>query len=79
MEYKINGRCKFVVESVTHHVYGVTRLEARYDQPASDKDRAFPYATPSGKMEITVQDERVFDLFQPGRHVYVDVTSADDE
>lgn len=69
------ARCKFVVESVTLHTYGgrTVRLEARYEEPLSKEDRAFSNATPTGKMEILIQNPKVFDLFQPGKQVYVDV------
>jgi len=75
----MTARCKFIIESVTHHAYGgrTIRLDARYDQPLSEEGRAFSNATPTGQMEIVVQNDRVFDLFQPGRHVYVDVTAAE--
>jgi hypothetical protein len=75
----MTARCKFTVESVTHHAYGgrTVSLAALYDQPLSQEDRAFSNATPSGKMEIVIQNERVFDVFAPGKKVYVDVTPVE--
>jgi hypothetical protein len=70
------ARCKFTVESVTHHAYGSrsVRLVTAYDEPLSKEDRAFSNATPNGKIEIDIQNPKVFDVFKPGAKVYVDVT-----
>lgn len=70
------ARCKFTVEAVTHHAYGgrTVKLVTAYDQSLSQEDRAFSNATPSGSMEVSIQNERVFDIFKPGAKVYVDVT-----
>ena len=69
------ARCKFTVESVTHHAYGGrdVKLRTAYDEPLSKEDRAFSNATPTGSMEITIQNSKVFDVFKPGVKVYVDV------
>jgi hypothetical protein len=73
------ARCKFTVESVTHHAYGAreVKLAAHYDQPLSQEDRAFSNATPTGSMTVLIQNEKVFDIFQPGRKVYVDITPVE--
>lgn len=73
------ARCKFKVASVTHHAYGgrTMRLEAQYDSPLSAEDRAFSNATPSGSMEVNIQNERVFDIFQPGKEVWIDITPVE--
>lgn len=70
------ARCKFTVESVTHHAYGgrTVKLQTAYDTALSQEDRAFSNATPSGSMEVVIQNEKVFDVFRPGMKVYVDVT-----
>lgn len=75
----ITARCKFTVESVTHHAYGgrTVKLQTAYDQPLSQEDRAFSNATPSGHMEVNINNERVFDTFAPGKKVYVDVIPID--
>ena len=74
------ARCKFTVESVTHHAYGgrTVKLQTAYDQKLSEEDRAFCKATPSGSMEVVIQNEHVFDVFKPGAKVYVDVTPIDE-
>lgn len=73
------ARCKFVVESVKLHAYGgrTVRLGTHYDEALSKEDRAFSNATPNGSMEISVSNERVFDVFTPGAKVYVDVTPVE--
>ena len=71
----ITARCKFTVESVTHHAYGgrTVKLTTAYDEPLSKEDQAFSKATPNGRMEVDISNERVFETFTPGKKVYVDV------
>jgi hypothetical protein len=75
----MTARCKFTVESVTHHAYGgrTVTMSAQYDEPLSKEDRAFSNATPSGKMTVDIQNSKVFDVFQPGAKVYIDVTPVE--
>lgn len=74
------ARCKFVVESVTHYAYGqrAVKLVARHDEPLSKEDRAFSNATPQGEMIITIANAKVFEVFEPGKKVYIDVTPIDE-
>lgn len=74
------ARCKFVVESVTHHAYGsrTVTLGTHYDEKLSKEDRAFSKATPNGKMTVDINNPLVFDLFAPGRKVYIDVSAVED-
>lgn len=75
----LTARCKFTVESVTHHAYGSreVKLATHYDQALSQEDRAFSNATPSGSMTVVIQNPKVFDVFKPGQKVYVDVTPVE--
>jgi hypothetical protein len=75
----MTARCKFTVESVTHHAYGGRSvvLGTHYDEALSKEDRAFSTATPSGKMTVEISNPKVFDVFSPGAKVYVDVTPID--
>lgn len=61
------ARCKFQVQSVTHMAYGgrTVKLQTQYDNTVPE-DRAFTKATPSGSMEITIDNPAVFDVFTPG-------------
>ena len=72
------ARCKFIVDSVTHHGYGgrTVKLNTHYDNTIPE-DRAFTKATPTGSMEVRIDNTGVFDVFQPGKYVYVDVTAVD--
>lgn len=74
------ARCKFIVKSVTHHAYGgrTVSLETAYDAALSKEDRAFSNATPSGKMEVNIQNTAVFGTFEPGKYVYVDVIPVEE-
>lgn len=74
------ARCKFVVESVTHHAYGgrTVVLGTHYDEKLSKEDRAFSKATPNGKMTVDINNPMVFDVFKPGTKVYMDITPAED-
>lgn len=69
------ARCKFTVARVTHHAYGgrTVELETHYDEALSKEDRAFSNATPVGKMTVEIQNKNVFEIFEPGQKVYVDV------
>lgn len=70
------ARCKFTVESVTHHAYGTrsVKLATHYDEALSKEDRAFSKATPNGQMTVDISNPAVFDVFKPGAKVYVDVS-----
>lgn len=74
------ARCKFTVESVTHQAYGgrTVKLATHYDAALSKEDRAFSNATPSGSMTVEIQNRNVFDVFEPGKKVFVDVTPCEE-
>lgn len=71
-------RAKFVCQSAT--TYGNTdavsyTFQAQYD-PTIEEDRRFSRATPTGKLEIYVDNPAV--TFEKGRAYYLDLTPADD-
>lgn len=73
----IVARCKFTVDRVVHYPGDHSRdivLSTRYDEALSKEDRAFSKATPNGKLEITLSNPNVYELFTPGNVVYLDVT-----
>lgn len=45
-----------------------------YSQDPGHENKKFWDATPSGKIEMTVADERVFEMFKLGHEYYVDFT-----
>lgn len=70
------ARCKFQVISVTDYGPNCSkkiRLETRYDSELAKEDRAFRKATPTGSMEVDIDNPNVFDIFSPGNYVYIDV------
>jgi hypothetical protein len=75
----MTARCKFIVSSVKHYGHGGREIEmsTAYDNALSQEDRAFSKATPQGKITLTVDNPGVFDVFQPGKAVYVDVTPVE--
>lgn len=75
-------RCKFQCQTVEN---GVTQakvvLTAMYpnaddDYKHSAEDHAFFNATPSGRVELVIQNARGAELFQPGDFYYLDFTKA---
>jgi hypothetical protein len=75
----ITARCKFVVESMTQYENGErdVNLVTKYD-PNADADRAFTKYTPSGSMHVRITNPNVYELFTPGRKVYVDVSVVEE-
>ena len=77
-------RCKFRVTGVRNGIPGSgtrIRLDAHYPDKALDgyqhgEDHAFFAATPSGFLEMTVNNPYGAELFQPGEFVYLDFSPA---
>ena len=72
----MTARCKFMVQSSKHYGHGSREIELHtvYDNALSQEDRAFSKATPQGRITLTIDNPGVFEVFQPGKYVYVDVT-----
>jgi hypothetical protein len=75
----MNARCKFQVTSVTSFAHGAfdVVLDARYDKPLSEEDRAFSVSTPSGKLTATINNYALKDTFKPGAYFYLDLIPAE--
>lgn len=77
-------RCKFRVNSIETFGPGAgakVKLSAIYpdaerDGYAHDENHAFFNATPSGLIELTIQNPYGAELFQPGKDFYVDFEEA---
>lgn len=78
-------RSKFTVSEVADVRYSPAEAKSRirvvmsavYATGAPEaEDVSFAKATPSGKIELTVDNEAAFAFFEPGRQVYVDMTLA---
>ena len=74
------ARCKFTCTGVTTHSWpGVTvKLQTQYDDSIPE-DQKFSTATPSGSMEMTINNPSLEGFFEPGRHYYLDVIPVDVE
>jgi len=72
-------RAKMVVDTVTKNRYGqeVVKFFCQYsDNP---EDNSFAKTTPSGSMELTIDNEALHGTFSPGGAFYVDLTSVKKE
>ena len=72
-------RAKFKVDSITRFAYskGATVMFSPVysDDPASE-NRAFWTATPSGRIEMAINNPASADVFELGREYYVDFTAT---
>lgn len=70
-------RAKLQLASVTEHSWGgkTLRFEARYDETIPE-DRRFQKATPSGHMELQIDNPMALGQFKIGDSYYVDFTNA---
>lgn len=69
-------RCKFQVTQITETAGWNgkrIRLDARYDVHRKPEDASFAMATPSGTMEISVDNQAVIPMLELGREFYVDL------
>lgn len=71
-------RAKFQLHSVTDHAYGgkTLRFQAVYDQ-STEENRRFTKATPSGSMEMTIDNPAASEQFQLGKYYYADFSPAE--
>lgn len=73
-------RAKFQCQSETRHHWSSTdaktyRFQAVYDQGLVEEDRSFAKATPSGTLEILVDNPNA--QFEIGASYYLDFTKVD--
>ncbi len=77
-------RAKFTVTQIVETRFGATPeqayktviLEPRYDQSIPE-DVRFLVATPSGRMEMRIENPAALEQFVPGKSFYVDFTPAE--
>ncbi len=75
-------RCKFSCYSVKHQIYGgkTVSVEAGlgpvYSADLTSENRKFWEATPSGKLELTINNPAAFECFEAGKEYYIDITPA---
>lgn len=74
-------RAKFQVESITRYYWGegaMVKLSARYDSTIPE-DQRFQEATPSGSMEMRVENPAALEVLELGKFFYVDFTPIEKE
>jgi hypothetical protein len=68
-------RAKFYCEKVSNDVYGqdVTLRTLYSDNP---EDNQFSKATPSGELQMRIDNPNAIGKLIPGNHYYLDITEA---
>ena len=71
-------RAKFLLSSITSYSYGGKRLhfDAVYDT-STEENRRFSKVTPSGALEMTIDNEAAAEQFQLGKYYYTDFSPAE--
>lgn len=79
-------RAKFQVQTVTPMMNGDTKIQEQvefmavsskpFDAEGKSEDNDFARWTPSGKVELTIQNPALFGKFEPGQKFYADFTPA---
>ncbi len=71
-------RAKFTVVSVERNWHGSEKviLSAVYSADENSENRAFWTATPSGKLEMVIDNPEVMGRFEPGEEYYLDLQLA---
>lgn len=71
-------RAKFRVASVERHEYGAenVRMLPVYDGGEDSENRTFWQASPSGKIEMHINNPDAHGIFEPGSEFYIDFTPA---
>jgi hypothetical protein len=77
------ARCKFQVTNILPAYAGTdpdstakrVRFETRYDNTI-DEDRAFTRYTPSGALDVVIDNPSVTDKLSIGLNVYIDISAA---
>lgn len=70
--------CKFRCMDAPEGGTGEVHLEAEYDEPLSDDDRAFSVATPWGELRATIENPALDGFFETGRDYLVTITPVGD-
>ena len=71
-------RAKFQLNSITNYAYGGKQLKFAvvYDT-STEENRRFTKATPSGQMEMTIDNPEAVAQFELGKFYYADCSPAD--
>jgi hypothetical protein len=81
LEQRMKIRAKFRLMSETKNAYNAEQrllvFQSMYDPDLVAEDRSYAKATPSGKLEITVDNPNA--TFELGKDYYLDFTPVDAE
>ncbi len=71
-------RAKFQVSSITKHSYGPATTILLYAQCADsiEENKRFAKYTPSGRLELTVDNPPAQEFFELGKSYYLDFTEV---
>lgn len=71
-------RAKFQLNSITSYAYGGKQLKFQvvYDT-STEENRRFTTATPSGQMEMTIDNPEAVAQFELGKFYYADFSPAE--
>jgi hypothetical protein len=69
-------RAKFLVESVTNHAGGGNTVNLRPVHANCVENLSFWQATPSGKLEMYINNPNAANFFLPGAEYYIDFTQV---
>ncbi len=68
-------KAKFKCQQVNKFEYGQqAHLQAVYG--TGEENKSYSTATPSGKLELTINNPNAFDFFKPGGEYYLNITEA---
>jgi hypothetical protein len=70
-------RCKFQVEKVTKYSGDFEQITLNAVYGGSAENVSFAQATPTGKLEITVNNPAVVGQITPGQYYYLDLIPAE--
>ncbi|AFY34866.1 hypothetical protein Cal7507_4497 [Calothrix sp. PCC 7507] len=70
-------RAKFLVESVTNHPCGGNTVKMRPVHTDSKENKSFWQATPSGNLEMYINNPNAATFFASGAEYYIDFTQVD--
>ena len=72
-------RAKFVVTKAGPYAngYGEVWLSPVYSEDPNHENKAFWDATPSGSIQMTINNQKAFEQFEPNKEYYIDFTKAE--
>ena len=72
----MNTRCKFQCVEVKHQKQSQNVLLEPVTSDSAEENKSFSKYTPAGKLELTITNEKIFNVFVPGNDYYIDISPA---